>query len=61
MQIKVFNTWLKRRKHVDRLEDQVNEWLQNNRDVEIVEIKHDAVGSFGDFWLVVSILYEPAS
>jgi hypothetical protein len=47
---------------LDSIEDQVNRWLSDNREIKIVEIKQTAAGgSWGPIQLIVSIWYEPAS
>jgi hypothetical protein len=44
------------------LEDEVNAWLEQNRDVKVIDIKQSASGgSFARPQLFVTILYEPRS
>ena len=62
MKVKIFSTYLLRRKSLDRLEDQVNRWLKDHPEVKVVEIKQStAGGGLGPSQVLVSLWYEPAS
>ena len=67
MHVKVFDAYSSgfinrvRRDMIDSLEDQINRWLKDNRDIKVVEVKQSAAGgSWGPIQLIVSIWYETA-
>ena len=62
MELKVFSSYLLRRKSLDQIEDQVNRWLKDNPEVKVAEIKQSvAGGGLGPSQLLISLWYESAS
>ena len=67
MQVKVFDAYSSgfinrvKRSMLDSIEDRVNQWLKENPDISVVEIKQSAAGgSWGPIQLIISVWYESA-
>jgi hypothetical protein len=66
MKVKFFSrlglTWNYKPEQHQGLEDEVNAWLEQNKDVKIIDIKQSASGgSFARPQFFVTIIYEPSS
>jgi len=66
MKVKFFSrlgwAWYYKPEHHQGLEDEVNAWLEQNRDVKIIDIKQSASGgSWARPQFFVTIIYEHSS
>ncbi|MCA9070903.1 MAG: hypothetical protein KDA84_18365 [Planctomycetaceae bacterium] len=53
------NPWGKKRQNERQFEDEINQWLSENKGVEIVRVEQSASGgSFGPSLWMISIWYE---